>query len=368
MTIRPIVRALGVYGVAVVAIFSLPGCDQTPPAGPPAAPTLLSLEIPNTAFGANFSGITPAIPASSTGPATYFVLPLLTTAAPIVRVVLTLPTNSVVSVTATDVAPAVTTTLPIVSPPTPNSPGPTTGFVYLHNITSNSSTYYIRYPNSFQSSTSIRTSITASVGGVSSAPLTYVMSVLASTVTVIRVTENNDGRIVSTPPGIDCPGVCTFTFPVTTATDIVLTQGVTSNSTQFMGWAGTCTVAGNGNTCIVPLLAPGPAITPGSPVVTATFRIHVNSAIPPAFSCPPAPMLTGLRWVSQPNCGSPPPLGATLQCDTVGYFCCGPSGGNNSPRCSGGNETAVTCSMDSLGVTRSNLTLRQPGGCYETAP
>ena len=86
-------HALCVYGVAALAIL-LPGCRTPAPASPPAAPTLLSLEIPNTAFGADFSKVTPAIAASSTGPATYFVLPLLTTAAPIVRTVLTLPTNS----------------------------------------------------------------------------------------------------------------------------------------------------------------------------------------------------------------------------------------------------------------------------------
>jgi hypothetical protein len=79
-------------------------------------------------------------------------------------------------------------------------------------------------------------------------------------------------------------------------------------------------------------------------------------------------MITGMRWVEPPNCGTPPPLGATLLCDPQGFFCCGASGGTATARCPGGNETAVTCAKDSLGVTPSNELLIQPGGCYESAP
>jgi len=276
MTIRRLAQALALCGVAALGIFSIIASNHTTrPSTPPAAPILLSLETPNNAFGYGFAGVTPAIRAVGTTSANYFVLPLLTTTAPIVRVVLELPTNSVLSVTATDVSRGQTATLPIISPPGPNSPGPTTGYFYLHSITSNSSLFYIRYPNTFQGSKSIRTMITATVGGVASAPLTFDMSFRGSTLTVSIATENNDGRVTSNPPGIDCPGVCTADFLNTNS--VVLGQSVTSNTTEFFGWTGDCT--GTGSTCNVPLLAPGPPITPVNPAVTANFKIHVPNVV-----------------------------------------------------------------------------------------
>lgn len=276
MTIRGLAQALALCGVAALGIFSVIACNPTPrPSTPPPAPILLSLEIPNDAFGYGFAGVTPAIRAAGTTPANYFVLPLLPTSGPIVRVVLELPTNSVLSVTATDVSRGQTATLPFISPPGPSSPGPTTGYFYLHSITSNSSLFYIRYPNSFQGSKAIRTMITDTVGGVASAPLTFDMSFRGSTLTVSIATENNDGRVTSNPPGIDCPGVCTADFLNTTS--VVLGQSVTRNATEFIGWTGACT--GTGNTCNVPLLAPGPPIIPTNPAVTANFKIHVPGVV-----------------------------------------------------------------------------------------
>lgn len=288
MTVRRFAQVLALCGVAALGVISTFACNPTPrPSNPPAAPVVLSLEIPNNAFGSGFSGVTaaiqakPEVPATATmpavpaTPANYFVLPLLTTTAPIVRVVLELPTNSVVSITATDVSGSQTVMLPVISPPGPNSPGPTSGYAYLYNITSNSSTYYIRYPNAFQGSESIRTMITATVGGVASAPLTFDMSFRGSNLTVSIATENNDGRVTSNPPGIDCPGVCRFPFLNTS--NVVLTQSVLHNQTQFMGWTGSC--VGAGNSCTVSLFASGNAIIPGiplNPAVTANFRIHTN--------------------------------------------------------------------------------------------
>lgn len=48
-----------------------------------------------------------------------------------------------------------------------------------------------------------------------------------------------------------------------------------SNATEFTGWTGGC--VGSGNTCTVQLLAPGAAIIPVNPSVTANFRLHSNS-------------------------------------------------------------------------------------------
>ncbi|MGB4069799.1 MAG: hypothetical protein WBK08_17355 [Nitrospira sp.] len=363
MMIGRLAQALALCGVAALGIFSVTACNPTPrPNTPPPAPILLSLEIPNDTFGNGFSGVTPAIRAAGTTPANYFVLPLLPTTAPIVRVVLALPTNSVLSMTATDASTGQTVTLPIISPPGPSSPGPTTGYFYLHSITSNSSLFYIRYPNTFQGSRSIRTMITATVGGVASAPLTFDMSFRGSTLTVSIATENNDGRVTSNPPGIDCPGVCTAVFLNTTS--VLLGQSVTHNQTQFMGWTGSC--IGSGNSCTVPLLLPGPAIIPMNPAVTANFRIHTNTAIPSAMTCPAPPMLPNKQWVTQPNCGNS--QFAILQCDSIGYFCCGAQGGTPSPRCNGQNLTAVTCSTSQLFGGPVTHELIQPGGCYVTVP
>ena len=365
MTMRKTVQALALCCVAALGIFSMiaSGPPRPPSPSAPAAPTLLSLEIPNNVFGNAFSGIAPAIPATATAPATYFVLPLLPTTAPIVRTVLRTPYPSDLAVTATDTSRGVSATLPQLPS---GSTGTSTGFFQVISLVPNDPatwTIVIRYPDSFQGSKSISTSITDTVGGTPSPPLTFVMAFRGSTVTVTRVTANNDGRIRSNPPGIDCPGVCSFDFM--TSTSVLLAQSVVSNSTEFTGWTGNCSGTGG---CLVQLLAPGAAIIPVNPSVTANFRIRANTSIPPTMLCPTAPLVAGRRWVAQPHCGSPPPLGATLQCDAQGYFCCGVSGGVATARCPGGNETPATCAADSLGVFGSNLTLIQPGGCYERSP
>lgn len=363
MTIRRFAQALGLCGVAALGIFSIIASNPKP-ATAPAAPTMLSLQIPNNAFGTGFAGVTPAVFPTATTPANYFVLPLLPTTAPVVRAFLSSPYPSGLAVTATGATGGPTVTLPQIPSGTP---GPSTGYFQVISVTPNNpATWHIviRYPNSFQGSKSISTMISDTVGGLASAPLTFVMSFRGSTVMVSRVTQNNDGRVRSNPPGIDCPTVCTFDF--LSSTSVMLTQSVTSNSTEFTGWTGNCSGTGN---CTVQLLAPGPPIIPVNPTVTANFRIHTsNTPIPATMSCPAAPLIAGKRWVGQPNCGSPPPLGATLQCDASGYFCCGVSGGTPTAHCPGGNETAATCAKDSMGVFGSNEQLIQPGGCYESDP
>lgn len=365
MTIRRLAQALGLCGVAALGIFSMIASTPiNPGGGAPAAPSMLSLEIPSNAFGNGFSGVTPAVFPTATTPANYFVLPLLPTTAPIVRVLLRSPYPSDLTVTATDTTGSQTATLPQIPS---GSPGPSTGYFQIISVTPNNpATWYIviRYPNSFQGSKSISTMISDTVGGVASAPLTFTMSFRGSTVNVSIVTANNDGRVRSNPPGIDCPGVCSFDFLGWTS--VVLTQSVLHNQTEFIGWTGNCSGTGG---CTVQLLAPGPAIIPVNAAVTANFRIHTNSAIPATMSCQAAPLIPGKRWVEQPNCGTIPiSQGATLMCDAQGYFCCGVSGGNATARCTGHNETVVTCSTSALGGGPVNQQLIQPGGCYVSDP
>jgi hypothetical protein len=363
MTTRRPLQVLGLCGVAALGIFSMiaSGPKPKPPGGgAPTAPSMLSLEIPSTTFGAGFSGVRPAVLSTATTPANYFVLPLLTTTAPIVRVVLSSAYPGDLTVTATDVSRGQTVTLPKIAS---GVAGPSTGSFQVVSLNPPTWTIRVRYPDSFQGSKLISTSISGVVGGVTSAPLSFSMSFRGSTVTVSIVTANNDGRVTSNPAGIDCPGTCSFDF--LTSTSVVLTQSVLRNQTEFIGWTGGCSGMGN---CNVGLLAPGAPIIPVNPSVTANFRIHTNTQITPPTALCPMPMVTGMRWVEPPNCGTPPPLGATLQCDSQGYFCCGVSGGTATARCPGGNQTGVTCAKDSLGVTPGNELLIQPGGCYVSAP
>ena len=188
------------------------------------------------------------------------------------RVVLELPTNSVWSVTAIDTSRDQTVTLPNIGP---SSPPPTTGYYFLQSYSSNSLTFEVHYPNSFQDSKAIRTMITDTVGGVASEPVIFDMSFRGSTVTVVRVTDSPDGRITSDPPGIDCPAVCTADFLGWSS--VKLTQSVRSNSTEFIGWTGDC--SGTDNPCRVSLVAPGPAWIPVNPLVTGNFKIHGTGVV-----------------------------------------------------------------------------------------
>jgi len=363
MAIRRIAQVLGLCGVAALGLISIIASSPMPtqPNTPPAAPTMLTLEIPTNTPGV-YTGVTPAVPPTAMMQANYFVLPLTTTTAPIVRVLFSTPNPSDVKVAATDVTGGQTVTIPRIAT---GNQMPSTGGFQVVSLTANGTWLIVlRYPNSFQGSKLINTSISDVVGGVTSAPLAFSMSFRGSTVTVSIVTENNDGRVTSNPPGIDCPGTCSADFLTTTS--VILSQSVLHNQTEFLGWSGSCT--GTGGNCTVQLLAPGAAIIPVNPSVTAKFRIHTNTQPPPPGGSCPMPTVTGMRWVEPPNCGTPPPLGATLLCDSQGFFCCGTSGGTPTARCPGGNQTGVTCAKDSLGVTPGNEVLIQPGGCYESAP
>jgi proline-rich tail region repeat protein len=347
---------VGLCGVAALGIFSMIASGpMNPSPTPPAAPTLIQVEIPSDAFAGSYAGVQPSTPGAI--PPDYKVLPLLTTTAPIVRAVLSSPYPSDLTITVRDSIANVRATLPSV--PSSSATGPNTGYYKVINVTATNPatwTVLIRYPDSFQGSRLIDTAIADVVAGTPSTFIDFRMSLRGSVLVVNRVTENNDGRIQSNPLGIDCPGTCMAVFPL--AANVSLSQGVTSNSTEFIGWTGNC--AGTGP-CVLAFTA-----TPTVATVTAHFRIHSNSAIPPDMSCPAAPLITGKTWVGTPNCGgTTAPLGATLQCNASGYFCCGVSGGAPTPNCPGGNETAATCAVDNMGVF-GGPELIQPGGCYTT--
>ena len=54
---------------------------------------------------------------------------------------------------------------------------------------------------------------------------------------IVRVTAVGDGRVVSTPAGIDCPGQCAAEFPDGTAVTLVPSA---ASGSHFASWDGTC--------------------------------------------------------------------------------------------------------------------------------
>jgi List-Bact-rpt repeat protein len=79
------------------------------------------------------------------------------------------------------------------------------------------------------------------------------------------------GRVTSTPPGIDCPGICTMVVPPVYAT-VALSAQADSNS-SFVGWGGACT--GDG-VCAV--------TASGDQTAWANFDVKASPPPPPA-SC-----------------------------------------------------------------------------------
>ena len=108
MTIRRLVRVLGVCAVAAPAVLCMTACTTTPPAPP--APSGLTLEVPSATGG--FVSATPLIPATTSSAANFFVLPLASTTAPIVRATLSTPYPSELRMTVLDVTRNVTVDLP----------------------------------------------------------------------------------------------------------------------------------------------------------------------------------------------------------------------------------------------------------------
>lgn len=198
---------------------------------------------------------------------------------------------------------------------------------------------------------SLRTDVT------DSAPLVVALGKRPVYTVTVRVV--GDGHVTSNPPGIQCG-----TSPLgRSLTDCRYEFGpglvrLNPNSndldtTRFDEWSGNC--------------APGVQVCEftldGTAPVSATATFEARTSTTPVSSCPTAPLRPGRRWVDKPNCGGV--LFASLQCDAQGYFCCGASGGVATARCSGQNETAVTCANDNMGITPGNGLLIQPGGCYE---
>jgi uncharacterized repeat protein (TIGR02543 family) len=86
---------------------------------------------------------------------------------------------------------------------------------------------------------------------------TFTAPVTSATLTVIR-TGGGNGRVTSTPAGINCGSSCTFSYAVGTR---VTLRAIPGKNSTFTGWSGACT--GTAPTCKVRMTA--------ARTVTATF-------------------------------------------------------------------------------------------------
>src|SRR5690606_15138756 len=64
---------------------------------------------------------------------------------------------------------------------------------------------------------------------------------LATSTLTVQVSGGGTGRVTSAPAGIDCPGDCVQTYPVTTSATLTATAMAGS---LFTGWTGACSGTG----------------------------------------------------------------------------------------------------------------------------
>jgi hypothetical protein len=177
----------------------------------------------------------------------------------------------------------------------------------------------------------------------------------------VTVTVTGPGHVISTPAGIQCG-----TSPLGHAlTDCVhdfalgpVSLAPNSNdpsTTHFDGWTGNCDP--RQQVCVVVLDGTAGAIA------NATFGA---SGMAPS-TCPPAPLLAGLKWAAVPDCASNdiagnPGISHPALCDANGYYCCQPLTGANSPRCGGQGQSDKT--IPDCFALAPNGSFHNPGGCY----
>jgi phospholipase C len=105
-------------------------------------------------------------------------------------------------------------------------------------------------------STTTYTATATGAGGTTTAFVTIAVGTGSSSIQLtVQSAGAGEGRVISTPAGINCPGTCTASFPK--GTDVVLTQSASDGAT-FEGWSGGCT----GKQACKVNLAESTAVTP----------------------------------------------------------------------------------------------------------
>jgi uncharacterized repeat protein (TIGR03803 family) len=146
---------------------------------------------------------------------------------------------------------------------------------------------------------------TTDSGGTGMSPYGVVFSLGAGN--SLTVSETGNGRVTSSPAGIDCPGSCGANFAP--GTQVTLTASATSGST-FFGWGGACSGTGG---CVVTMnssqtvtvafltdyaLAVSVIGSPGGKVTSSPSGIDCGSTCSAGFS----PM-TQVTLTAAPNAG-----------------------------------------------------------------
>jgi hypothetical protein len=331
---------------AAVLLVSISSC--TPPSGgagsgPPIAFT--SLEAPNSAGGWGEvrarGGVFQVLPVQGRG----------------VRLNFTAPVGSVFNVTILS-AGAVTALAQNDGTPAPPDDG------YFQIISADPSTnpptyqMYVRAPANLADANNYTISVASASGGASGGPMTVT---LGPPTFIVTVTVQGGGHVTSNPAGITCGTSpqgnalrsCTVDFGSATA---VTLNPNSNNPGDFTEWTGACT---GRQVCTL--------ANAGLPVA-ATASFAGGGATVTTNACTQPPILVGLTWSGQPQCGresATSDIRGTLGCDGGGYFCCSTStgGGAADPRCAnGGYAYPPDCrNQPNEGL---NAVLRQPGGCY----
>jgi len=348
--------------VTVFMALALSGCDSCPPDPNPTtpAPVFGQLQLANPSAGGGWASHTftpPALvlPARGRGVRIVFTIKGLHS----FLVSLREPNNTL-------------TSLP--QNPSGGVQAPTAGFFEIVDVnTANQDpiyTMYVRAPSSLASPSvyDIEVVTQSSTSGVpNSAPM--VVRLGARPIFTVTVSVTGNGHVTSSPGGIQCGTApsgqplndCTYEFGPGTVNLAAQTNDVMAN-TRFLGWSGNC--APGGQTCTLALT--GAAAT----TAVATFVPTSNST--PAFTCPAAPLLPGLRWIDIPECS--PSVGAKTvalcHIPTGTYFCCdsGPAGVTFPPSQQGRCSSSQLREFPPDCMHRAPNGMLRPAGCYEVAP
>jgi hypothetical protein len=195
-----------------------------------------------------------------------------------------------------------------------------------------------------------------------SAPLA--VRLVAQRVFGLTVTRGGTGagRISSNPAGINCGIDCSFDFGQTRTVTLIPHP---APGARFTGWKSDCTPPSVCN-CSGPTT--NCTITLNGTAATATAEFASPTiTTPPAQNCPGPRSIAGFDYVGPPACASgiiDQHPGASLACDSQGYFCCEPANGASEPRCGGPDKRQFAADCRSYGNPNVGPPAGTFDGCY----
>jgi YVTN family beta-propeller protein len=135
----------------------------------------------------------------------------------------------------------------------------------------------------------------------------------------VTVSSPSNGTITSSPPGINCPGTCSFNFPVGTVVSLAYTP---VSGFQFVGWNGACSGVGTCRVVVAQSEGVTGNFTPSNPSATNSSQL-VAAVLPSSRSIQVGASATAFATIINsgssiaPQCTIVPigslPLGFTYQ-------------------------------------------------------